>query len=91
MMIRVLFGTETGNAEDCAYQLGDALEECGFSATVTDMASYTPADLASERLALVVTSTYGNGDPPYNAEALMTWLRQDTASVAGISFAVCGL
>ncbi|MEC9388487.1 MAG: sulfite reductase flavoprotein subunit alpha [Myxococcota bacterium] len=91
MMIRVLFGTETGNAEDCAYQLGDALEDAGFSAEVTDMASYTPTDLASERLALVVTSTYGNGDPPYNAEALMTWLRQDTSSVAGISFAVCGL
>lgn len=91
MTIRVLFGTETGNAEDCAYQLGDALEEQGFTATVTDMASYQPSDLARERLAIVVTSTYGNGDPPYNAEAMMKWLNQPDSAVPGVAFAVCGL
>ena len=91
MTIRVLFGTETGNAEDCAYQLGDALEEQGFTASVTDMASFQPSDLAKERLAIVVTSTYGNGDPPYNAEAMMKWLNQPDSAVPGVAFAVCGL
>jgi sulfite reductase (NADPH) flavoprotein alpha-component len=89
--IRVLFGTETGNAEDCAHQLGSALKKAGFNATVTDMDAFSPPDLASETLALIVTSTYGNGDPPYNAEALMNWLRVPDSSIAGVSFAVCAL
>lgn len=89
--IRILFGTETGNAEDCAFQLGDALEDNGFDANVTDMAAYNPSDLAREKLAIVVTSTYGNGDPPHNAEATMAWLSNPDSSVKGLSFAVCGL
>ena len=50
-----------------------------------------PADIVQSPLLIVVTSTYGNGDPPVNAEDLMDWLRQDDASVAGTRFAVCGL
>lgn len=89
--IRVLFGTETGNAEDCAHELGSALKKAGFDATVTDMDAFSPPDMAKETLALIVTSTYGNGDPPYNAEALMNWLRVPDSSVSGVSFAVCAL
>ena len=89
--IRVLFGTEPGNAEDSANELGEALEEEGYDVEVTDMSDYEPANLATERLALIVTSTYGNGDPPYNAEDLMAWLGKPDASVSGVRFAVCGL
>ena len=42
MMIRVLFGTETGTQKTARINW-DALEDAGFSAEVTDMASYTPA------------------------------------------------
>lgn len=89
--IRVLFGTETGNAEDCAHELGEALQGDGHAVEVTDMADFEPSQLAAEMLAIIITSTYGNGDPPYNAEALMDWLHQPESSIAGVSFAVCGL
>ena len=89
--IRILFGTETGNAEDCSHVLADALEDGGYEATVTDMVEYSPTDLAQEALVLIVTSTYGNGDPPYNAEKLMDWLKSSESSVSGVPFAVCGL
>ena len=89
--IRILFGTETGNSEECAHEMGDALEEAGHSVTVTDMGEFQPSDLAKEALALIITSTYGNGDPPYNAEALLKWLGQPDVSISGVSFAVCGL
>lgn len=89
--IRVLFGTETGNAEECAHELGDALQGDGHAVSVTDMADYDPSDLPREALAVIVTSTYGNGDPPCNAEALLAWLQKEDVSVSGVSFAVCGL
>ena len=89
--IRILFGTETGNAEDCAHELGGTLQGDGYTVDVTDMADFEPAALAKEALTIVITSTYGNGDPPYNAEALMDWLHKPESSIAGVSFAVCGL
>lgn len=91
MSIRILFGTETGNAEECADDLGNALQEAGFPAEVIDLENFEPAELAQSGLVLMVTSTYGNGDPPYSAEALMKWLSQPEASIGGVSFGVCGL
>ena len=82
MSIRVLFGTETGNAEECAEDLGNALQEAGFPAEVIDLENFQPAELAQGGLVLMVTSTYGNGDPPYSAEALMKWLSQPEASTS---------
>jgi sulfite reductase (NADPH) flavoprotein alpha-component len=89
--ISVLFGTETGNAEECAQQLGRALESAGFTSRVFDMDDYDPPDLARETMTVFVSSTYGNGDPPFAAEAMMGWLKKPDASVSGVSFAVCGL
>ena len=91
MSIRILFGTETGNAEECAEDLGTALTDAGFPATVIDLENFQPADLAQKGLVFMVTSTYGNGDPPYSAEALMDWLQKPEVSIAGVSFGVCGL
>jgi len=89
--IRVLVGTETGNAEECAFELETALGDAGYDVTVTDMEEYTPSSLKNETMAVIVTSTYGNGDPPHNAEAVMNWLKQTDVSIRGVSFAVCGL
>lgn len=36
---------------------------------VTSMDEYDTVDLEHETLVLVVTSTFGNGDPPENGEA----------------------
>jgi sulfite reductase (NADPH) flavoprotein alpha-component len=91
MSIRVLFGTETGNAEECADDLGTALQDAGFPAVVIDLENFQPTELAQRGLVLMVTSTYGNGDPPYSAEALMKWLRLPESSISGVSFGVCGL
>ena len=39
----------------------------GFAPTVQDLGKYGTAQLVSERALLVVTSTYGDGEPPDNA------------------------
>ena len=89
--IPILYGTETGNAEYCADLLAEAIQEEGFSAEPIDMGNYEPEDIRSELLVFVVTSTYGNGDPPANAKDVLTFLKNDSADYTDLKFAVCAL
>jgi sulfite reductase (NADPH) flavoprotein alpha-component len=89
--IPVLFGTETGNAEYCADMLVDALTDAGFQAEQIDMSDFNPSEIGSHRVVFIITSTYGNGDPPANAEDLLAYLQGDGLSLPGVNFAICGL
>ncbi len=90
--LSILFGSESGNAEGLAQQAKKEASRRGFRVTVADMADRSAADLARERNLLVITSTWGDGDPPDNAMALHAALMSPNApSFAGVSFAVCAL
>ena len=89
--IPVLYGTETGNAEYCADMLAEAIEECGFNADAIDMAAYKPEDISKEYLVFVVTSTFGNGDPPANAKVMLNFLKTASVDLSNLRFAVCAL
>ncbi len=91
MPIHVLFGTESGNAQGLAKRVGEALTQAGFPAEVIDMMDFDGADLAAVRVALIVTSTYGNGDPPSNAEALHAFVMKKSPPLPNLVFSVCGL
>jgi len=89
--IRILFGTETGNAEGCAEELVEAVEGLGLSAELTDMDDYDHDELADEDYVFIVTSTFGNGDPPYNAHEFMEFMKgPDGPDLSGVRFSVCG-
>ncbi|XP_071038207.1 nitric oxide synthase-like protein isoform X4 [Parasteatoda tepidariorum] len=64
----ILFATETGRSEHYAKMLGDIFSHA-FNANVICMVDYDVINLEHETLLLVVTSTFGNGDPPENGEA----------------------
>lgn len=90
--IRILFGTETGNAEGCAEELSDAIGAMGLPVELTDMDDYDHDDLADEALIFIVTSTFGNGDPPYNAYNFMEFIKSgDAPDLSGVAYSVCGL
>ncbi|MEO0605406.1 MAG: flavodoxin domain-containing protein, partial [Myxococcota bacterium] len=91
MPIQILFGTETGTAEDCAHQLAQSLDERGIRADVVDMDRVRAAELARPQVAVVITSTFGNGDPPLNAEALLEGLRSERPDLSELWFAVLAL
>uniref|UniRef100_A0AAR5QJ33 Nitric oxide synthase n=2 Tax=Dendroctonus ponderosae TaxID=77166 RepID=A0AAR5QJ33_DENPD len=63
----VLYATETGKSEGYAKKLGEILGHA-FNAQVYCMADYDISSIEHEALILVVTSTFGNGDPPENGE-----------------------
>ena len=65
----VLFGSESNNAADLADRTGVALKKAGFEAQVLDMSSFDVDQLDGVETALVVTSTYGNGNPPSTASS----------------------
>ena len=77
--ITILWGSQTGNAENLAKKTGKALAKVGFTPNVVDMAAYDMAQLASEEHLLIITSTYGDGDPPDNAMDFHAWLLSDAA------------
>ena len=90
--LTILFGSQTGNAENLAKRIARAAGNRGFAPTIQDLAKYPTAQLAAEKHLLVVTSTYGDGEPPDNAKPFWDWLAGDAASaLAQIRFSVCAL
>ncbi|KYN23479.1 PREDICTED: nitric oxide synthase, salivary gland [Trachymyrmex cornetzi] len=63
----VLFATETGTSQMYAEKLGELLGHA-FHSQVLSMEEYDISNIEHEALLLVITSTFGNGDPPENGE-----------------------
>ncbi|KAG9509604.1 Nitric oxide synthase, brain, partial [Fragariocoptes setiger] len=64
----ILYASETGKSERYAHKLAQIFSHA-FNVHVTCMADYDmSACLEHEALLLVVTSTFGNGDPPENGD-----------------------
>ncbi|XP_033848982.3 nitric oxide synthase 3-like isoform X2 [Acipenser ruthenus] len=63
----ILYATETGKSETYAHMLCDIFKRA-FDPKVVCMDEYDIVKLEHENLVLVVTSTFGNGDPPENGE-----------------------
>lgn len=75
----VLYGSQTGGAEGLARRLGEEAQRRGFAPRVLAANEFNFADLAGERRLLLVTSTWGDGDPPDNAAAFWTHLASPTS------------
>ncbi|MEO6003267.1 MAG: sulfite reductase subunit alpha [Opitutus sp.] len=90
--LTILFGSQTGTAETLAKRAAKDAGKRGFVATIMDMAAFTAAQLAQEQNVLIITSTYGDGEPPDNAKALH-WSLMAAANpmFTQLHFSVCGL
>lgn len=88
----ILFGSQTGTAEKIAKQIGKDSKSRGCDARVMEAAGHAKVAWEKETHLLVVTSTYGDGDMPDNAQAFWDWLQTDTAKVLShVSFSVLAL
>jgi len=90
--VTLLWGSQTGNAEGLAKKLVKTLKKGNFEPESFDMAAYDRARLPQEKNLLVITSTYGDGEPPDNAADLYNWLLGDSAPrLEGVKFSVLAL
>lgn len=87
--VTVLWGSQTGNAEELATASVATLAARGIPARAVSMLEMRAADLAAVRRLLVVTSTFGDGGPPDNAADLWDELnRDDVPALRGLDYAV---
>ncbi len=90
--VTVLYGSQTGTAEGLAKRLVKTLKKGNFEPEIHDMAAYDRARLAREKNLLIITSTYGDGEPPDSAADLHGWLMSDAATrLDGVSYSVLAL
>ncbi|MGF1450975.1 MAG: sulfite reductase subunit alpha [Opitutales bacterium] len=77
--LTILYGSQTGNSEGLAKQFRKAAEAQGFAVHVSELDGFERAQLPKVSNLLIVTSTYGEGDPPDNAQEFHAWLHSDEA------------
>ena len=90
--VTIAYGSQTGNSESLSKKLAKTLTAKGHVPTVKDMAELTPGDLTSVGHLLIITSTYGDGEPPDNASGLHGALASpDGPALASLSYSVLAL
>jgi sulfite reductase (NADPH) flavoprotein alpha-component len=89
--LAILFGSQTGNSERLAKRLAKQVAKQGFAPTLYELANYTPTQLAAEGRALLITSTYGDGEPPDNAKTFWETLKGAAPSLQNLRFSLCAL
>ena len=91
--LTILWGSQTGTAESLAKQTAKTAATRGFDPTVVDLAAIAPVDLAAHERVLLITSTYGDGEPPDNVKAFYDAVRAPDAPVlpATTRFSICAL
>jgi MioC protein len=89
--IRLLVGTMTGTAELVAQEVEETLRRLGFVPTVLAMDHLQPDVFDDGGIFLIVSSTYGNGDVPDNAQAFFASLQQAEPDLSGVIYGVIAL
>ncbi|HKI72830.1 MAG TPA: sulfite reductase subunit alpha [Verrucomicrobiae bacterium] len=75
----VMYGSQSGNAEQLARHLAKEAEKRRFAPRVMEMNAFASVDFANEQRFVIVTSTWGDGDPPENAAAFWQHLNSHAA------------
>lgn len=88
--ILILYASETGTAEGFARKAARQLQR--FRPKVMALDEYSVDTLASEKLLLIVTSTFGNGEMPSNGKQFLQRLKQQpVGSLNSLNYSVLGI
>ncbi len=92
LRIPVLYASQSGNSESLAEDFADQLSASGFDAPCLSTEDHAEIDLTSEKHLLLISSTWGEGDPPDNAIEFWENLKSDDhPSLQNLNFSVLGL
>ncbi|GMH41133.1 hypothetical protein BSKO_09043 [Bryopsis sp. KO-2023] len=90
----ILFGSETGNAEDVAETIGREARRRGLTPRVMSMDAFPVQNIPEERLVIFLAATTGQGEVPKNMRTFWKFLLRKTLpadSLKGVCTAVFGL
>ena len=90
--VPVMYASQSGNSEELATEFGEKLTAAGFDAPVIGTEDHTDIDLTRESHLLIISSTWGEGDPPDNAVEFWDLLKSDEhPRLENLNYAVLGL
>ena len=90
--IKILFGSQSGNAQNLANVISESLTDAGFYSPVLDMGAIDPENIHDMDYVMIVTSTYGDGEPPDNASEWMSYLKfNEELNLSHLKYAVLSL
>ncbi len=75
----IMYGSQSGTAEGIAKGLGKESKGKGFEPSVLELNDYKRVGLAKATSVLIITSTWGEGDPPDNAVEFWDFIRAEEA------------
>ena len=90
----VLYGSETGTAEDVAYDMYESLVTCGKETIVLPMDDFDISCLCNVSTVLFIVSTTGDGETPANMSVSWKFLLQKSLPDTFLNktkFAIFGL
>ncbi len=90
--IHILYGSQTGTAESVARDAVKVAKAHGLNPVIKSMDEVDADALAKMETLLIVTSTYGEGEMPDNAQVLWSAVQSDSmAKLENLQFAVLSL
>ena len=85
------FASQSGFAEQLAWQTASQLQAAGLPVKVQPLASVSEQDLRDSGNALFVVSTFGDGEAPDSARGFERKVLGQAATLASLNYAILGL
>ncbi|NAW50447.1 sulfite reductase [Elizabethkingia argentiflava] len=89
--ITLAYGTETGNAKKLAMGFSAIAKKKGFKIKLEDLAQYKTKDLSQEAYFFIITSTQGDGEPPFSAKKFYDYIHENELDLSHLKFGILGL
>ncbi len=89
--LAIFFGSQTGNAAGLADKTAKLAADYGLVPTVYDMDGFDASKLGTHPRTLIITSTWGEGEMPDNAETLWNAVNSGNPSLSNVHFSVCAI
>lgn len=89
--LNIYFATMTGNAEELADTFAAKANELNLEVVTRNLAELKPEDLEGDDLSVFVVSTWGDGEPPDDADEFWAALERSELRLARMNYAIFGL
>ena len=89
--LNILFGSQTGNAAGLAEKTAKLAANYGLEPNIVDMDGLDPARLATMKRIMIITSTWGEGEMPDNADGMWNAINANGPALGSVHFSVCAI